>query len=150
MFQGGFGKTRLTSEGWLGETIRCEHSCFNRLRVCSENETVTCFSPLLLFLTVPHSHPLPASCHSPIALWPLFCVACRLQLCASFLCSLLVRYRYRSSLPPPPPNISVSSVLMACLHAGCISGHPDYGCVLSSASAPSLPVTSFHLIDCFK
>lgn len=78
----------------------------------------TCF--MLLFPLPPSS--LPSACpvlprHSSIALRPLFSLSCRLQLCASFLCSLLVRYRYRSSL-------SVSHVCMkAASHAGCSSVH---------------------------
>lgn len=79
----------------------------------------TCFfpSPMLLSPSIPtHScpplprlaslHPpawpaLPPPCHSPIALRLLSSNSCRLQLCTSFLCSLLVRYRYCFSLSLP-------------------------------------------------
>lgn len=54
---------------------------------------IPAFSPLALL------RPLPGlPCHSSIALRPVFSISCRLQLCSSFLCSLLVRYRYRFSL----------------------------------------------------
>lgn len=53
---------------------------------------IPALSPLTSLCSLPG---LP--CHSPISLRPLFCISCRLQLCTSFLCSLLVRYRYRFS-----------------------------------------------------
>lgn len=87
----------------------------------------TCFfSPLLLSpSTIPHPCPLPLfaslrslpgpPCHSPIALRPLFCNSCRLQLCTSFLCSLLVRYRYRFSLCLSlQHSVSLSLFLLSC------------------------------------
>lgn len=68
-------------------------------------------------------------CHSPIALRPLFCISCRLQLCTSFLCSLLVRYRYRFSL-----SVTLTArffslsffMLTAAQHAGCSSVHSHH------------------------
>lgn len=66
----------------------------------------------------PNPHPLAhslsgLSCHSPIALRPLFCISCRLQLCSSFLCSLLVRYRYHFSLSNTPLSVCLSFTLEA-------------------------------------
>jgi len=68
--------------------------------------------------------PLPAwpapPRHSPIALRPLFCNSCRLQLCTSFLCSLLVRYRYRFSLSLPALCCRIS--LSLCFQVeGCLA-----------------------------
>lgn len=82
------------------------------------------FSPLLLSPPSIPSTPPPTSLrslpgpprHSPIALRPLFCNSCRLQLCTSFLCSLLVRYRYCFSL-----SASVSLSLSLFLPVLCIS-----------------------------
>lgn len=59
------------------------------------------FSPSNHCLPVPAPPCFPSltvPCHSSIALRPVFCNSCRLQLCTSFLCSLLVRYRYHFSL----------------------------------------------------
>lgn len=86
---------------------------------------IPALSPLASLRSLPG---LP--CHSPIALRPLSCNSCRLQLCTSFLCSLLVRYRYRFSL-----SLSVSLTLFlstfpfmfkAALHAGCSSVHSHH------------------------
>lgn len=84
-----------------------------------EKKHVLFFSPASLSdHPPPHPHPLAhslsgLSCHSHIALRSLFCISCRLQLCSSFLCSLLVRYRYHFSLSNMPLSVCLSFMLKA-------------------------------------
>ena len=100
-------------------------------------------SPLASLLRSPPGLP----CHSPIALRPLFCISCRLQLCTSFLCSLLVRYRYRFSLSVTLNALfpfSCRRLLSMPAVAQCIRIIAGICAVTSAISPPAAPFHLFH------
>lgn len=85
-------------------SIKMEHEVDNSrvgifLKTCYVSYFLLCFSFLLPPPPPPHLCLARPARHSSIALRPLSRNSCRLQLCASLLCSLLVRYRY--SFTPP-------------------------------------------------
>lgn len=104
------------------------------------------FSSLLLFLppcisaTLP-SHCLAPPCHSSIALRPLSRNSCRLQLYASFLCSLLVRYRY--SFTPSPVPLNAEGYLACCLQLGAFTSLHESQLLHLSSSLPLHRVDSY-------